>query len=170
MASWIINKFFLLFLLFTFFMFMSRISMHSHAALIVCNYMLPDQSISCLFITGLWHFSAPPAPPLAICQFSKSVFVYNAALRSVHLVRCVSIYPRVVHPFHSLSVTLHLSIPSQTLAGGSCWNIYWSVFLFSLSLLYLFSSVSLALVQSNKVQRCQLSEMEEGLKSSTESL
>ncbi len=78
--------------------------MHSHAALIVCNYRLPDQSILCSFTAGLWHFSAPP---LAICQFSKSVFVYSAALRSVHLVRCVSICPRVVHPFHSLSAPFH---------------------------------------------------------------
>lgn len=138
---------------------------------------LPDQSILRLFIAGLCHFSAPPAPPLAICQFSKSVFVYNAALCSVHPARHVLVrrmsrnrfhLPALFISFHSLSVTLHFSISSQTLEGSSCWNIYWSVFLFSLSALFIFLCLSCPHPkQSNKVQRCQLSEAEEGLISST---
>lgn len=76
--------------------------------------------------------------------------------------------PVLFIPFHSLSVTLHFSISSQTLEGSSCWNIYWSVFLFSLSALFIFLCLSCPPPkQSNKVQRCQLSEAEEGLISST---
>ncbi len=122
--------------------------MHSHAALIVCNYRLPDQSILCSFTAGLWHFSAPP---LAICQFSKSVFVYSAALRSVHLMWCVSICPRVVHPFHSLSAPFHFF--TDTRGEQLLKYVLIRVSFLSLSLLYLFSSVSLSLVQS-KATRC----------------
>lgn len=136
---------------------------------------LPDQSILHLFIAGLCHFSAPPAPPppLAICRLSESVFDYSAALCSVHRLTftsdVVESFPstRVVHPFHSLSVTLHLPISPQTLEGSSCWNIYWSVFLFSLSALFIFLCLFCPPPkQSNKVQSWELSEAEEGLKSS----
>lgn len=116
---------------------------------------LPDQSILRLFIVGLCHFPAPPASALAICRSCTSVCVYNQSLRltfpSDVCHKIASICSHIVHPFHSLPVTLHLSISSETLEGSSCWNIYWSVcFFFSLSALFIFP---LSLLPSSKAKQ-----------------
>ncbi len=102
-----------------------------------------------VYCWSLAFFCPPHSPSVS----SLNQFLFTAPL-SAPSISCDAFLsaPVLFIPF---ILFLHLSVSSQTLAGSSCWNMYWSVFLFSLSLslLYLFSSVSLSLVQS-KATRC----------------
>ncbi len=81
----------------------SRISMHSHAALIVCNYSFQiNLSCACLllvFATFL-HLLPPHSP--SVSSLNQFLFTTPLSALSIPCDACrgmVSICPRVVHPF-----------------------------------------------------------------------